>query len=266
MTDILEKNGKAKKIPIPPSGIAAGIPADLLRRRPDIRLAEYQAAAQSARIGFAQADLYPSLSLVGSLGFATSEDGGLPSNNAGLSDLFNRNSLTYLAGPSIEWPVLNYGRIRNRVRVEDARFQQLIITYQNKVLLAAREVEDVLVAFQRSRESVSYLTGSVEDAQRSVDLALIQYQEGAVDYQRVLETQRFLLRQQDRLAEKQGDVVLNLVAAYKALGGGWEVRRGERILHERIQEEMEQRTNWGKLLSEPVSNTTTRRPNPQDEQ
>ena len=266
LTDILEKNRKAKKIHIPPDGIAAGIPADLLRRRPDIRLAEYQAAAQSARIGIAKADFYPRLSLVGSLGFATSEDGGLASNNATWGDLFNRNSLTYLAGPSVEWPILNYGRIRNRVRVEDARLQQLIIAYQNKVLLAAREVEDALEAFVRSRESVNHLTGSVKDGQRSVDLALVQYREGEVDYQRVLETQRFLVRQQDRLAERRGEVILNLVAAYKALGGGWKVRRGKRILHQRIQTEMEQRTNWGKMLSEPVSDTSTRRPNGQDGQ
>ena len=266
LTDIMGRNGKAKKIPIPPDGIAVGIPADLLRRRPDIRLAEYLAAAQSARIGFAKADFYPRVSLAGSLGFDTSEEGGFASNNATSSDLFKGNSFTYSAGPSVEWPILNYGRIRNRVRVEDARLQQLLIAYQNKVLLAAREVEDALEAFVRSRESVNYLTGSVKDAQRSVDLALIQYREGSVDYQRVLETQRFLVRQQDKLAEKRGGVVLNLVAAYKALGGGWEIRRGETILHERIQEEMEQRTNWEKMLSEPVLNAPTKRPNRRDAQ
>ena len=266
LADILGKNGRGKEIPVPPDGIAAGIPADLLRRRPDLRLAEHLAAAQSARIGIAEAGLYPTVSLGGSMGFATSEDGGSPSNNATLSDLFKGNSFTYLVGPSVEWPILNYGRIRNRVRVEDARLQQLILAYQNKVLLAAREVEDALEAFARSRETVGYLTEGVKDARRSVDLALIQYREGAVDYQRVLETQRFLVRQQDRHAEKRGDVVLNLVAAYKALGGGWKARRGKGILHERVQKEMEQRTNWGEMLSAPRSTNNIRRGSPHDEQ
>jgi NodT family efflux transporter outer membrane factor (OMF) lipoprotein len=239
---------QAGPIPEAPPEVVVGIPADLLRRRPDIRTAELQAAAQSARIGVAKADLYPQFSLAGSIGLQSSEKGGIASNNADFSDLFDSESITYFVGPTLRWPILNYGRIKNRVRVEDARFQQLVVNYQNTVLNAYREVEDALVGFLRSREQVTYLSDSVKASKRSVDLSLIQYREGLVDYQRVLDTQRFLTQEQDLLTSVSGEVALNLIAMYKALGGGWQMREGKDFVNEGTREEMQQRTDWGNLF------------------
>jgi NodT family efflux transporter outer membrane factor (OMF) lipoprotein len=236
-------------IPEAPPEVIVGIPADLLRRRPDIRTAELQTAAQSARIGVAKADLYPQLSLVGSIGLQSSEKGGITSNNADFSDLFDSDSITYFAGPSLQWPILNYGRITNRVRVQDARFQQLVVNYQNTVLNAYREVEDAMVGFLRSKEQVAYLGDSVKASERSVDLSLIQYREGVADYQRVLDTQRFLTQEQDLYTAVNGEVALNLIAMYKALGGGWQIREGKGFVNEETKEKMQERTNWGKMLS-----------------
>jgi len=212
-------------IPSAPVEIAVGVPLDLLRRRPDVRMAEFQAAAQSARIGIARSDLYPRFSLFGSIGFATSSDGGVQSNNADAGDLFSSDSVTYTVGPTFSWPIFNYGRLRNNVRMQDARFQQAALNYQNTVLEAAREVEDALAAYLRSQTRVGYLTDSVGDARRSVELALVQYRQGSTSYQRVLDTQRFLVQQEDQLTRTEGDVALNLVATYKGLGGGWETKQ-----------------------------------------
>jgi NodT family efflux transporter outer membrane factor (OMF) lipoprotein len=236
-------------IPAAPPEVVVGIPAELLRRRPDIRQVELQAAAQSARIGVAKADLYPQFSLVGSIGLQSSDKGGAPSNFATFSDLFDSNSLTYFLGPTVQWPILSYGRITNRVRVQDARFQQLIVNYQNTVLEAYREVEDALVGFLKKQEEAALTTDSVEALKRSVDLALLQYREGIVDYQRVLDTQRGLVDEQVRLTETNGDIILNLIAMYKALGGGWQIRQGQDFVNEETKEVMGERTNWGKLLS-----------------
>ena len=235
-------------VPGAPQAVVVGIPAEMLRRRPDIRTAEMQAASQSARIGVAKADLYPQFSLLGSIGLQSSENGGIPSNNAGFGDLFDSDSLTYFVGPSIQWPILNYGRIKNQVRVQDARFQQLIVNYENTVLNAYREVEDAMVGFLRSQEQVNYLINSVDASKRSVELSLIQYREGLTDYQRVLDTQRFLTQEQDLLTSVNGDVALNLIAMYKALGGGWKIREGKGFVNEKTKQEMQERANWGKLL------------------
>jgi len=236
------------KIPRAPAEVAVGIPADLLRRRPDVRQAELQAAAQSALIGVAQADLYPSFSLLGTIGFSSSDAGSTRNGSQGLSDLFRGDSLLYSFGPSVSWNIFNYGRLKNNVRVQDARLQQLIVTYQNTVLTAAQEVEDGMVGFLRNQVREAFLTESVDAAQRSVDLSLIQYREGAVDYQRVLDSQSSLADQQDAQTSTKGDVVTNLIAMYKALGGGWQVRAGQDFVPEVTQEVMRKRTDWGKLL------------------
>lgn len=224
LSELLEHKSS---IPSAPAEIAIGVPVDLLRRRPDVRIAEFQAAAQSARIGIAKSDLYPRFSLFGAIGFATSSDGGLQSNNADAGDLFSSDSLRYTVGPAFSWPIFNYGRLRNNVRVQDARFEQAALNYQNTVLEAAREVEDALAAYLRNQTRVGYLADSVGHARRSVELALVQYRQGSTNYQRVLDTQRFLVRQEDQLAGTKGDVALNLVATYKALGGGWETERSD---------------------------------------
>ncbi len=240
LQDILVGEGT---IPQTPEALDIGIPADLLRRRPDIRLAELQAASQSALIGVAKTDLYPRFALIGSIGLLTSD-----TNQSDLGDLFKSDSVGYNFGPSASWQILNYGRLKNQVRVQDARLEGLIVNYQNTVLQAAREVEDGISGYLGGRDQSAFLGDSVKAAQRSVDLALVQYREGAVDYQRVLDTQQTLLSVQDRYTAARGDVVTSLIAVYKALGGGWEIRAGNTFVSEQRQETMKERTDWGKLL------------------
>ncbi len=230
-------------IPTPPTQVAVGVPAELLRRRPDIRQAELQAAAQSARIGVARADLYPSFTLFGTIGLSSSSTG-----RSDTGDLFDSDSFAFQAGPSFRWNLFNYGRLKNAVRIEDARFEQLLVNYQNRVLLAAGEVEDAMVGFIRSGEEARYLAQSVEAAKRASQLAMIQYREGVVDYQRVLDTDRFLTEQQDSFTATRGDIALNLIAMYKALGGGWQLRLGHDFVPAPLRQEMGERTDWGELL------------------
>ena len=182
-----------KEIPRAPTRISMSVPAELLRRRPDIRSAEFAAAAQCARIGIAKADLYPSFSLVGTVGLHASDSGGSARN------LFSTDSLFYSVGPQVSWPFFNYGRIKNAVRVQDAQFQQLLVAYHDTVLKAAQEVEDAMTGFFNAQEAAAFEQRSVQAGRRSEELALIQYREGATDYQRVLDAQRFLLQEQNRL-------------------------------------------------------------------
>jgi NodT family efflux transporter outer membrane factor (OMF) lipoprotein len=225
-------------IPLPPSEVAVGIPADLLRRRPDIRRAERTLAAQSAQIGIAKADLLPSLSLVGTISLSAEH----------FSDLFKSHSFENFGGPSFRWAILNYGRIENNVRVQDARFQALIGDYENTVLRAQEEVESALAGYLGAQRQVVSLTGSVASAARAVELADFQYREGAADYTRVLTAQQFLVGEQDRLVSTRGAVVLNLVSVYRGLGGGWEWRAGSDFVPDTVKGQMRERTNWGTLL------------------
>jgi NodT family efflux transporter outer membrane factor (OMF) lipoprotein len=239
-------------IPTVPAEVAVSVPAELLRRRPDIRGAERQMASQSARIGVAKSNLYPHFVLFGSIGIST----------ANSSDFFDSDSIQAFGGPGVTWDLFNYGRIRNRVRVQDALFQQLIVNYENTVLQAAQEVEDAIVAFLRTQEEAKFLAGSVAASKRAVDLSMLQYREGLADYQRVLDSQRSLTIAQDNHTVIRGSVVTNLVALYKALGGGWEARIGKEFVPEEIKEEMEERTNWGNLLTP----ATHEKPTPEEEQ
>ncbi|MCK5190087.1 MAG: TolC family protein, partial [Methylococcales bacterium] len=239
------------QIPVPPSKITLGIPAELLRRRPDVRLAELRAAAQSANIGIAKSELFPRFILLGSIGFESSDKGSFSaSNGAHLNDLFNGSSFTWFVGPSVNWNILNYGRIKNDVRVQDARFQELIVDYQDAVLNAAREVEHGVVGFIGKQEEVVFLQSAVKAAKHSVDLAQIQYRDGAVDYIRVLDTQQNLFSQQDRLTSNKGQINNNLIAIYKAMGGGWELRKGHSFVPVNIRQEMRERTDWGDFMTE----------------
>jgi NodT family efflux transporter outer membrane factor (OMF) lipoprotein len=235
--------GARSAIPEAPLEVAVGIPADLLRRRPDIRSAELQAAAQCALIGVAKADLYPAFTLVGTFGFLSSDVGRFS-----LSDIASSKSRFGSFGPSFSWNVLNYGQITNVVRVQDALFQELIFSYQDTVLRAQQEVEDGLSAFLQSQKRLIFLEEAAAASKRSADLALIQYREGATDYTTVLTAQTALLAQQDSLAAGQGDVPQGLIAVYRALGGGWEMREGKSFLPADVTTAMGNRTNWGGLL------------------
>lgn len=241
-------------IPIPPDAIEVSVPAALLRRRPDVRSAELNAAAQCARIGVAKADLYPSFSLAGSIGTQTSE----------LKRLFSAGSFFYSVGPRVVWTLFNYGRIENSVRIQDARFEQLLVGYHDTVLHAAQEVEDQMTGYLKAREAEQFADSAAIGAQRAVDISLAQYREGEVDYQRVLDAERSLLEQQNTLAETRSSIATNLIALYKALGGGWEMSRGQPFVAQEVRQEMEHRTNWGNYFEEtqpqPTSNGSTETP------
>ena len=239
--------GGVDTIPVAPSQVAVGIPADLLRRRPDVRRAELDAWTQSARIGIAKADLYPSIALFGTIGLAAGDSSATA--RSGSNDLIDGDALFFQGGPALRWNVFNYGRIKNSVRVQDARLQQLIVNYQETVLRAAQEAEDAMVAFLNFQRQAAALGLSVAAAKRSVDLALIQYRDGAVDYTRVLNTQQSLLRAQDEHIRSRGDIALNLVALYRSLGGGWQIREGNEFVPQPIVDTMAERTDWGGLLS-----------------
>lgn len=234
------------QIPAPPVQVAVGIPLDLLRRRPDIRQAEWTAAAQSAQIGVAKANLYPAFSISGSFGFVSSNAAG-----NSLSDIFQWGSHFYRFGPAVQWNLFNYGQITNQVRMQDARLQELLTQYQNAVLSAQKEVEDALISFLKSQDAAEYLAQSTAAAQRSLNLATIQYREGIADFTTVLTAEQSLLSQQDQFAAMLGDIASSLVNVYRALGGGWQIREGQDFVPAPIKEAMAQRSNWGDLL-EPV--------------
>jgi outer membrane protein TolC len=201
-------------IPVPPAEVVVGIPAELLRRRADVQQAERLAALQSARIGIAEAEFYPHVAITGTIGVQAQN----------FSNLFNSQSLVAQIGPGFSWNLLNYGRIENNVRAEDARFQQAVLTYRDTVLRANEEVENGIVSFLREQDRVASLTGSTNAAARSVELATRQYEQGTIDYQRLLDSERVLVQQQDTLAESRGLVGIHLVSIYKTLGGGWQTQ------------------------------------------
>jgi NodT family efflux transporter outer membrane factor (OMF) lipoprotein len=241
-------------IPVAPAFIASGIPSELLRRRPDIRSAEFQAASQSALIGVAEGDLYPRFALFGTIGTQSSNIG-----NSDAGDLFSSDSVFFSAGPTFSWNIFNYGQIRNRVREQDARYQQTLVNYQNTVLRAYQETEDAMVGFLQAQSEAGFRQQSATAAQRASEIANIQYREGASEFQRVIDTERTLVAQQDAWTNARGRIALNLVALYKALGGGWsppdENSSDQDYVSAETRKDMTERTNWGDLLeSPPVEN------------
>jgi NodT family efflux transporter outer membrane factor (OMF) lipoprotein len=230
--------GGAADIPTTPVSVAVGMPADLIRRRPDIRQAEYLAAAQSARIGITQAELYPSFRLGGTIGFAADDVG----------DIFKSGSEFGLVGAGFSWNILNFGRIKNRVRANDARLQQALAQYEAVVLNALREVESAQTAFLKSHEEAATLAEASTTAQRAVDLALIQYRDGIADFTRVLTAQRALALQETLLTDARSKVARNLVDIYRALGGGWHIREGKDFIPEDARQAMQERSDWGDML------------------
>jgi len=217
-TDLLPELGDAP-IPSPPPELALGIPANLLRRRPDVRAAERNLAAQSAQIGIAEAELYPQLVLRGEIGVQAEH----------FSKLWRGDSFTYAAGPSFTWNILNYGRLINNVRFQEAAFQELIATYQNTVLTANQEVEDAVVTYLRTQEEVQFRSENTDALEKALELAMIQFKEGAIDFTQVFVLQSELVLAQDQLAASEGDVIASLIEVYRALGGGWEPLPPEEI-------------------------------------
>jgi NodT family efflux transporter outer membrane factor (OMF) lipoprotein len=231
-----------------PEAVDVGMPADLLRQRPDVRRAELAALAQNALVGVAEANLYPSFSLNGFLGISSTD---VDTGNSTIDDLFSSDSTTYSVGASFVWPFLNYGRIRNNIRVQDARLQQALLAYQETVIQGAREVEDAMTSLASTRAQDEILTDGVEVATRSAQLAFLRYKEGFADYQRVLDAQQALFSQQQRYASNHGQVTRSLIQMYRSLGGGWQQSAPREFINDATQEQMQERTNWGDLLESP---------------
>jgi NodT family efflux transporter outer membrane factor (OMF) lipoprotein len=206
-------------LPMPkvPSSVAAGIPADLLRRRPDVRSAERQVAAQSAQIGVAEADLYPTIFINGTLGYEAAD----------LSKLFESRSFFGTITPNFRWNILNYGRIANNVHLQQARTQELIATYQNQVLTAAQEVQTALRGFLRSQEQADDLSRSVAAAVSATQVEERLFGTIKADVNRLFTLESTQLQVQDQRAVAQGNIALDLINVYRALGGGWEIRTGQ---------------------------------------
>ena len=201
-------------IPSAPPEVALGVPAQLLRRRPDIRQAERIVAAQSALIGVAESDLYPFFSINGTLQWQSQN----------LGTLFNSNSFGGSTGPSFGWNILNYGRILNSVRQKEALFEQAVFSYQGTVLSAQREAEDAIVGFLKAQEQTAKLQLAVRDIQELNQVLLTQANAGATDFSRVFVVQAAATAQMDSLATSRGSIALNLIRIYRSLGGGWQIR------------------------------------------
>lgn len=203
-----------EKIPQAPPDVVVGMPAELLRRRPDVRRAERKAAAESAAIGIAESEFYPHIAVTGTLAYSAAD----------FNHLFSPRAMNGVVGPTFRWNVLNYGRILNGVRREEAIFGQLVLAYQNTVLNANAEVERALAVFLRSQVQRQTLRESVAATQIAVNVLMEQMKAGLIDYNRIALLQQNLVQQQDQEAVASGNVALGLIQVYRALGGGWEIR------------------------------------------
>jgi NodT family efflux transporter outer membrane factor (OMF) lipoprotein len=217
-----------------------GIPAQLLLRRPDIRTAAWQIAAQSAQIGVAKADYFPAITLFGTIGWSGNSLDDTP------------DTLSLVAGPALTWNVFDFGRIRGNVRLQDARLQQSIEFFQNSVLQAAREIDDAAIRVVKSAERQLVLNDALGAAWRSLELANIRYQEGYADFQRVIDAQRVLFAQAEQQLLNQSAHISAVIELYKSLGGGWTDMSVEQMIPESVRDKMQDRTNWGDVLREPV--------------
>jgi NodT family efflux transporter outer membrane factor (OMF) lipoprotein len=206
-----EALGARRAIPSTPLEVAVGVPADVLRQRPDVRRAERQLAAQTAQVGVATADLYPKLSLLGSIGLEA----------LSLGNLFSAGSRTHSIGPTVAWPVFDAGAIRSNIKVQSALQEQALSKYEAAVLTALEEVENAIVAYADEQQRRQSLSEAAQAAQHAVDLAQIQYSSGVIDFSNILIAQRSLFALQDQLAVSESEVTSNLISLYKALGGGW---------------------------------------------
>ncbi len=208
----LEKElAERESIPVASQEIAYGIPADMLRNRPDVRRAERQLAAETARIGVQTAELYPKLTLSGSIGLEA----------LSLSNLFNASSKVYSYGPSFKWNIFNAGSVRQSIEAQNAVQEQALITYEASILSALEEVNNALIAYAKEQSRRQSLFEASQAAKRAAELAQDQYSSGLIDFQSVLDAQRSLLNFQEQLAESEAAVTSDLISLYKALGGGW---------------------------------------------
>lgn len=198
-------------MPKPATTLVVALPAELLRRRPDVRRSERDLASQSARIGVATSELYPSFSLTGALALSAPQFG----------DLGESGAFGWSFGPEVKWNLFTGGKVRGQIKVEEARTEQLYAAYELTVLNALAEVENSLVALRQEEIRRDLLTTAAESAQQSVELVNTQYVSGLTNFQNYLDAQRVLFSQQDQLAQSRGQVLTNLINLNRALGGGW---------------------------------------------
>lgn len=210
---LLQELISIKPVPNAPDEVPIGVPADLLRRRPDIRRAERQLASATAQVGVATAQLYPRFTILGTFGFDATK----------FKNLANWTSYYYSIGPGVTWPIFDAGRIRANIRVQNEAVNQYLNVYEQTVLNAMEEVEDALVGYSREQQRRQALAEAVAANHQSVDLATQQYKQGVVDFLTVLDAQGSLFAAEDALARSDTQIDSDLIALYKALGGGWEV-------------------------------------------
>ncbi len=239
--DILTNYDKYSIVPIAPE-LSLVIDASLVRRRPDIQIAELLARAQNARIGVATAELYPSFSLFGTIGLSEAVPAG--------SGFSFDNAVTVAAGPAFNWNIFQYGRVKNQIRVQDALFQESLTNYNDTVIRAVQEVADALSDYQYSREQRDYNYKAVIAAIRAFNISVTQYNNGLVTYQRVLSTTEKMTRNEDAYAQIKGRIATSVVAVYQALGGSWQMRTGKPFVPGSITDEMAERTDWGEFLDQ----------------
>lgn len=216
------------------------IDADLITRRPDIKIAEYQVQSNSALIGQKMADLYPSFSLFGNIGYNT--------NNATGSWISGSDALGVAIGPAFSWNIFQYDRIKNQIRIQDAVFEESLVNYNKKVLSAVTEVSDALNSYILTKKQLAENRKAVEATVRAFNISVVQYNDGLVNYQRLLTTVEKLTSTQDRYASIKGSLSINAVLLYKALGGGWQISKGKAYLSEKTAAKMQKRVDWGRYL------------------
>ena len=215
-------------------------PAGLMMRRPDVRTAAWGVAAQSAQIGVAKADLYPSISLFGTIGWS------------GNSLDATTDTLSTGIGPAFSWNLFNYDRLESNVRVQDARLQQAIEGYQLTVLAAASEIDSAAISVVKTKDQQAILAEALSAAERSLVLSTKRYQEGYSDFQRVLTAQQSRAARSAAYVNNQGAHINSVINFYRALGGGWQPASGEDLIPEPIRQIMAERTDWDGMLDDPV--------------
>jgi len=211
--------------------------SQLLTRRPDIRVAQLQAQAQNAQIGASQAELYPHFSLFGSIGFAT--------NNAKNEWITLGDAIGISAGPAFSWNIFQYDRIKNQVRVQDAKFQASLNRYNKTVLVAVSEVTNALNGYKLSKEQLKLTKQTIQANQRALDISMTQYENGMIGYERLLNATEKLIKNEDNYAQIKGQIDTQIVLLYKALGGGWQLRGNDSYLNKKDVEQMSKRSDWG---------------------
>jgi len=231
------------QVPSAKAEVALGMPQDLIRQRPDIRAAERRLAAQSAAINYAVTELYPHLSIGGSVGTSALNEG----------DLFESDSELWDITGMFKWNIFNYGRLQSNIRLQDATFQQLLTDYRSTVLNAQADVENTIVAYLKSHEQLESYQLAADASKRAVNISQTQYTNGLIPFNTVITTLTSDAQQQDLLATAKGNVASNLIQVYRALGGGWEIRNGQdpadRLPQSTKQEMLERTKYWEDVLN-----------------